>query len=125
MLRFDLACLAFAVCVSVAGCDGPAASKESRGEHKFAGKFPIRVLCTTGMVADLARNVAGEHAQVTSLMGEGVDPHLYKASPADVSQLNRADIVFYSGLHLEGKLGELLERMGKRKPTVGVAERLP
>jgi manganese/zinc/iron transport system substrate-binding protein len=76
------------------------------------------------MVADIATNVGGEYAAATALMGEGVDPHLYKASPADVSQLSRADIVLYSGLHLEGKLAELLERMGRRKPTVGVAERI-
>jgi manganese/zinc/iron transport system substrate-binding protein len=55
-------------------------------------------------------------------MGEGVDPHLYKASPADVSQLSQADIILYSGLHLEGKLAELLERMSRRKLTVPVAE---
>jgi manganese/zinc/iron transport system substrate-binding protein len=76
------------------------------------------------MVADIAANVGGEHVAVTSLMGEGVDPHLYKASPADVSQLTRADVILYSGLHLEGKLAELLERMGRRKPTVGVAEKI-
>src|SRR5262245_8886010 len=76
------------------------------------------------MVADIATNIGGEHVSVSALMGEGVDPHLYKASPADVSQLNRADIILYSGLHLEGKLAELLERMGHRKPTVGVAERI-
>jgi manganese/zinc/iron transport system substrate-binding protein len=76
------------------------------------------------MVADIATNVGGQHVEVTALMGEGVDPHLYKASPADVSQLNRADIILYSGLHLEGKLAELLERMSRRKPTVGVAERI-
>jgi len=76
------------------------------------------------MVADLATNIGGEHVAVTSLMGAGVDPHLYKASPADVSQLNRADIILYSGLHLEGKLGELLERMSERKPTVPAAERI-
>jgi manganese/zinc/iron transport system substrate-binding protein len=124
MSRFLLHCLTALILATAAGCNPPAASSASQPEHKFAGKHPIRVLCTTGMVADLAINVGGEHAQVTSLMGEGVDPHLYKASPADVSQLNRADIVFYSGLHLEGKLGELLERMSERKPTVGVAERL-
>jgi manganese/zinc/iron transport system substrate-binding protein len=76
------------------------------------------------MVADIAANVGGKHVAVTLLMGEGVDPHLYKASPADVSQLSRADTIFYSGLHLEGKLAELLERMGHRKPTIGVAERI-
>lgn len=77
------------------------------------------------MVADLATNIGGEHVAVTALMGEGVDPHLYKASPADVNLLNRADIILYSGLHLEGKLGELLERMRSSKPTVAVAERIP
>jgi len=127
MSRTVLACVACFVLFLLAftaGCDSTGSSTENKLEHKFAGKHPIRVLCTTGMVADLARNVGGAHVQVTALMGAGVDPHLYKASPADVSQLNRADIVFYSGLHLEGKLGELLERMGERKPTVGVAERL-
>jgi manganese/zinc/iron transport system substrate-binding protein len=100
-------------------------SATSAGARRFEGKFPIRVVCTTGMVADIASNIGGEHVAVTALMGEGVDPHLYKASPADVSQLSRADIIFYSGLHLEGKLAELLERMERRKPTVGVAERIP
>lgn len=90
----------------------------------YAGPYPIQVVCTTGMVADLARNVGGRHVAVHALMGEGVDPHLYKASPADVRELNRADIIFYSGLHLEGKLAELLERMSRRKPTVAVAERI-
>jgi manganese/zinc/iron transport system substrate-binding protein len=74
------------------------------------------------MVADLVKNIGGEHVEITTLMGAGVDPHLYNATPADVTALNRADIVFYSGLHLEGKLAELLERMSDRKPTVAVAE---
>jgi manganese/zinc/iron transport system substrate-binding protein len=56
------------------------------------------------------------------LMGEGVDPHLYLASPADVARLDRADIVFYSGWHLEGKLADLLGRLSRRKTTVAVAE---
>src|SRR4029453_6058479 len=76
------------------------------------------------MVADQVRNIGGKHVQVVALMGAGGDPHLYKTSPPDVSQLNRADIIFYSGLHLEGKLAELLERMAARKPTVAVAERI-
>ena len=124
-----------AVCVgilssSLTGCESSNATtghghQDTSIREKFAGKYPIRVVCTVGMVADIVRNVGGEHAKVTSLMGEGVDPHLYKASPADVSQLSGADIIFYSGLHLEGKLAELLERMGRRKSTVGVAERIP
>jgi manganese/zinc/iron transport system substrate-binding protein len=120
--------------VFVAGCNSTSATSsksESKHEHqerpiaqKHSGGYPIRVVCTVGMVADLAKNIGSEHVSVTSLMGEGVDPHLYKASPSDVSQLSRADIIFYSGLHLEGKLAELLDRMGERKPTVAVAERI-
>jgi manganese/zinc/iron transport system substrate-binding protein len=94
-------------------------------KHRFDGSYPIQVVCTTGMVADIALHVGGGHVSVSGLMGEGVDPHLYRASPGDVSQLSRANIIFYSGLHLEGKLAELLERMGRRKPTVGVAEKVP
>ena len=89
---------------------------------KYSGSYPIRVVCTTGMVADQVRNIGGQHVEIMTLMGAGVDPHLYMASPADVTALQRADIIFYSGLHLEGKLAELLERMHEQKPTVAVAE---
>ena len=107
------------------GCgDGSTANdvEPASGKQSYAGSYPIRVVCTTGMVADLVKNVGGGHVEITTLMGAGVDPHLYKASPADVTALNRADIIFYSGLHLEGKLTEILERMHQRKPTVAVAE---
>jgi manganese/zinc/iron transport system substrate-binding protein len=110
----------------LAGCDGSTASdadpQAAVDKTTYSGSYPIRVVCTTGMVADLVRNVGGERVEITTLMGAGVDPHLFKAAPGDVSALNRADIVFYSGLHLEGKLAELLERMSERKPTVAVAE---
>jgi manganese/zinc/iron transport system substrate-binding protein len=109
--------------LSLCGCESSGATASAPA--KFGGKYPIQVVCTTGMVADLAKNVGGEHVKVTALMGAGVDPHLYTASPADVSQLNRADLILYSGLHLEGKLSELLERMSSRKPTTAVAGKLP
>jgi manganese/zinc/iron transport system substrate-binding protein len=71
----------------------------------------INIVTTTGMIADAVINVGGERVQVQSLMGPGVDPHLYKASENDVQTLQRADIVFYNGLHLEAQMGEVLERM--------------
>lgn len=76
------------------------------------------------MVADLVERVGGKHVRVAQLMGEGIDPHLYKASPGDVTQLNRADMVFYSGLHLEGKMGDVLGRMARKKPAVAAAEHI-
>lgn len=82
----------------------------------------MRIVCTTGMVADLVRRVGGSRVTVRALMGEGVDPHLYKASPGDVRALISCDAVFYSGHHLEGKMGEVFRRLGRRKPTVPVTE---
>ncbi len=94
----------------VTGCATPIAAQ--RPEDLAARK--LRIVATTGMVADAVRNVAGERAEVTALMGSGVDPHLYKASEGDLLRLGTADIVFYSGLHLEAKLADVLERMGDR-----------
>lgn len=73
------------------------------------------------MVADLVRNIGGEAVEVDQLMREGVDPHLYKASTGDVNRLKRAHLICFNGLHLEGKLGELLSRVGRTKPAIAVA----
>ncbi len=83
---------------------------------------PVNAVATTGMIGDLVANIGGERVTVTNLMGPGVDPHLYKASEGDVGRLTEADIIFYNGLHLEGKMAEVLERMGSRVTTVAVAE---
>lgn len=88
----------------------------------FAGKHPIHVVATTGIVAEMVEKVGGDHVQVHALMGEGVDPHLYKASPGDIEKLQSADMVFYSGLHLEGKLADILERLSRKKPTHAVSD---
>jgi manganese/zinc/iron transport system substrate-binding protein len=82
---------------------------------------PVQVLATVGMIADVAQNVAGECAQVTQLMGPGVDPHLYQASARDVRAFRDADLILYAGYSLEGQLGEVLDRFGQEKPTVAVA----
>lgn len=114
-----------AVLLVAAGCHGSAdGTSTATPAAQFQGQYPIQVVCTTGMVADIVRNVGGSHVAVTSLMGEGVDPHLYRASAGDVSRLNQADIVFYSGLHLEGKMSDVLERMAQRKPVHAVSQKL-
>ena len=86
----------------------------------------LNVLATTGMVADMARAVAGDRAEVTALMGEGVDPHLYKPTRSDIAKLTRADVVLLNGLRLEGKMDEAFQRVASTgKPVVAVAERVP
>ena len=80
----------------------------------------VSVVATTGMVADVARRVGGDHVRVEGLMGPGIDPHLYKATASDVRKLADADVIFYNGLHLEAAMGELLEEMSDRVMTVAV-----
>jgi manganese/zinc/iron transport system substrate-binding protein len=83
---------------------------------------PLNVVTTVGMIADVVQNVGDDCVKVTALMGPGIDPHLYKAGARDVHTLQNAEVIFYSGYHLEGQLGEVLEAFQKRKPTVAVAE---
>lgn len=82
----------------------------------------VQVVCTTGPVAELARHVGGEHVRVVALMGPGVDPHLYQALPADMAQLNTADLVLYNGMHLEGRMADLLRQLGRRRPVFAVTD---
>ena len=85
---------------------------------------PIAVVATVGMVADLVRHVGGRHVTVTQLMGPGVDPHLYKVTRDDVRSIFAADVIFASGLMLEGKMSHTLEQLGRRKRVALVADRM-
>lgn len=85
---------------------------------------PLAVVATTGMVADMVREVGGECVDVVALMGPGIDPHLYRASAGDVDRLGRADLIVYNGFNLEGQLGSVLAAVGRRTPTLALAERI-
>jgi manganese/zinc/iron transport system substrate-binding protein len=99
------------------GCSDAPATKEG----------PYRVVATVGMIADIVREITGPHAQVDGIIGEGVDPHLYKPTSTDVKAMQSADVVFYNGLLLEGKMTDVLVKLatsGKRVHAVtdGLAE---
>lgn len=98
------------------GCSG----LERRGSSDLSTRT-INVVATTGMIGDLVKNIGGDRVSVKTLMGPGIDPHLYKARERDVSRMGDADIVFYNGLHLEGAMVEVLEEMDRFIPTVAVA----
>jgi manganese/zinc/iron transport system substrate-binding protein len=87
---------------------------------KSSGK--LKVVVTTSMLTDLVKNIGGDLIDLQGLMGAGVDPHLYKASEGDVSKLFNADVIFYNGLHLEGKLVAVFEKMETQKTTVALGE---
>ncbi len=82
----------------------------------------IKVVCTTGMIADIARAVCGSCGEVEAIIGSGVDPHLYKPTRDDVVQLAGANMILYNGFHLEGKMTEVLIAQKKEKPVIAVAE---
>ncbi len=106
------------VVVSLSGCRSTDKPEESGGR--------LLLVATTNIVADLVASVGGEAVDVTSLMGPGVDPHLYKASEGDVRRMSGADAIFYGGLHLEGKMTEVFEQMQSRGVrTVAVTDGNP
>ncbi len=86
----------------------------------------IKAVATTTFVADLVRSILGDDGEVRGLMGPGVDPHLYKATAGDVNQLQSADVIFYNGLHLEGRMTEVLVRLGRQgTPVYAITESVP
>ncbi|MFT3881861.1 MAG: zinc ABC transporter substrate-binding protein [Gemmatales bacterium] len=117
LVRIGLLCGLLMVC----GCD-TGSNKPHATQSKYQGSYPIHVVCTTGMVADLVRNIGGSHVRITQLMNAGVDPHLYKASPGDIKSLNEADLICYSGQHLEGKMADLLHQLGRTRRSVAVTD---
>lgn len=119
-----LVCLGVAA-VSVASC-GPAGEREAKAVQ-LPGDEPgrLKIVCTTGMIADTVRGLTGENADVTGLMGPGTDPHLYTPTRSDLAAIMEADVVFYNGLHLEGRMIEALGRASESgKRVVAVAEGL-
>ena len=86
------------------GCaEEPDASLVSDGSIE-----PYKIVCTVGMITDIVVNLAGDYAKVEGIIGEGIDPHLYKPTRGDVIKLSQADVVFYNGLLLEGKMTDVL-----------------
>lgn len=95
----------------LAGCSAPEA-------NPGAAEDTLNIVATTTMLADLSTVIGGERVTVDGLMGPGIDPHLYQASAGDVALMQQADIVVYNGLHLEGKMGEIFEKLSGQKTNV-------
>ena len=113
------AIVAVAIAVAAVGCGGGSADASDIAERQ------VRVAATTNFITDVARQVGGDRVEVTGLMGPGVDPHVYKASAGDMSALRDADVIFYGGLELEGRMTDLLVEMAGRTNTVAVTRDMP
>ena len=105
--------------VLAVGCGG-----EGSGAAEASPKV-IQATTTTNFVTDLVEQVGGDRVEATGLMGPGVDPHLYQPSQGDVQTLQEADAIFYSGLHLEGQMGDVFVKLASQTPTVPVADEIP
>lgn len=95
----------------------------SNKKEESSGK--TLVVTTTGQIADAVKEIAGDNVEVKSLMGPGVDPHLYKATQGDLQTLEQADIIFYNGLELEGKMSDIFEKMKKEKTVRAIGDGVP
>ena len=102
---------------ALAGCDAQgSADKPKSALHA--------ITCTTGMITDIVRQIVGDKAEVTGIIGEAVDPHLYQATRNDIARLAASDVVFYSGLMLEGRMSDALMKIGRKRPVYAVTELL-
>lgn len=104
--------------VAVIGCSG--------GSSKASATGKINVVTTVGMITDVVKNVGGDEVEAVGLMGPGIDPHLYRATAGDVQKLEKANIIFYGGLELEGRMTDIFVKMsGKGTPTYPVTDSIP
>jgi len=116
---------AISLTIGLTGCGSGDKEAPETGSTPDKKPIPPTLVATTGMVADMVANVAGPEFEVVGMMGPGVDPHLYKTTPSDLSSLSRAKAVFYNGLLLEGTMGQLFDRMKTGgKPVFAVSSGL-
>ncbi|MGL1888073.1 MAG: zinc ABC transporter substrate-binding protein [Reichenbachiella sp.] len=84
----------------------------------------VKIVTTTGMIYDAVVNIGKDSVSAQALMGPGVDPHLYKATQGDLQKLQQADLILYNGLHLEGKMGEIFEKLARIKNVAPVSQNI-
>lgn len=114
------AVVVFSLALLISSCGG---GNEEASSPQQEGK--IQITATVGMIADIVREVAGDRAEVKGLIGEGVDPHLYKPTSNDIKSFQSADVIFYNGLMLEGKMSDVLVRLARDgKPVYAVTDEI-
>jgi len=106
LLFFTLIAMLISACDSKQGSQGQSETKKL--------SYPYKIVTTCGMVTDIVQQVVGDYAVVEGLMGEGVDPHLYRPTRDDVEKLSKANVIFYSGLMLEGRMGDTFAKMSRK-----------
>ncbi|MFZ4645207.1 MAG: metal ABC transporter solute-binding protein, Zn/Mn family [Gemmataceae bacterium] len=75
------------------------------------------ILATTTLAADLVRSLLPPDVPVETLMGPGVDPHTFEARSGSIRQLHTARLIVHHGLHLEGRLADLIDGLELQTPN--------
>lgn len=112
--------LVFGLVVSLflAGCNATNTNSQPEGTDEV-----IQIVATIAQIGEPIEMIGGDLVEVTSLMGPGVDPHLYEATQGDINTLQKADLILYNGLHLEGNMGEIFAKLSEsKKTTVALGE---
>lgn len=104
---------------SISACDNSGTTEENSSNDR------VVIVATVGMIADVTENIVRDRADVYTIIGPGIDPHLFKATRSDVARMTSADLVLYNGLLLEGKMTDALIRIaGSGKKVVAVSEQI-
>ena len=85
----------------------------------------IKVICTTGIIADAIQKILPPYFEVTSLMGPGVDPHTYKSKTSEIKTMMTADAIVYNGIHFEANLIDAITEIGKTGFVVSLGDIVP
>lgn len=111
--------------VGLIGCSENGAADKQQSPGTKGDRRRLKIVATTGMVADMVKHVVGDRGDVISLMGPGVDPHLFRPLLQHVKKMNDADVIFYSGLMLEGRMQEAIAQVNlPNRPAVAVTRGL-
>lgn len=110
MKNFKKLLVLFVMFVVAISCGSKAGADATSTEGK-----KIKVTTTLNYYVDLLNQIGGDKVEITGLMKEGEDPHLYVATAGDVEKLNSADLVVYGGLHLEGKMVDIFDKLQGRE----------
>jgi zinc/manganese transport system substrate-binding protein len=127
-INWHRCCVAVLISSLLVACGTPsdsqstASQSSSRNTGVAAATNNINVIATTSVIADLVKNVGGEHVTIRTLLTPGSDPHSYTPSPSDVQAITEAQIVFENGQGLESWLDELIQNAGGERPTIAVSD---
>lgn len=95
-----------------------------QGDARQPSDGKLHIVATTSIIADTARMIGGETVHVDALMGPGIDPHRYSPTAGDLSRVAAADVILSNGLHLEGKMADVLARPGRRVVSIAIGDKI-